>query len=462
MANDTNNGARLERAISLPGAVALVVGGVVGSGIFALVREMTEQAGNAIWLAFLLAMTVSLVGVIPLIQIAVVLPRAGGGYLYTSRMISPLAGLITSCCVLLGGAGSTIVVTLTLAAYVSGYFNLDLPQNLVGLGILAMFYGIYWGGLRLAMGLQVIMAAQFLIALVIYAVAGMLATDLEISMTSPKGGQGMFMAFLLCYLTCLGFQVLAEMGEEIKHARRNIPLALMIGAVIVAAIYIAVGVVFASSVPREALGELRAPLADSARAFLPPAAVNFLFLGALTAGLTSLNAAAIALPRELFAQARDGIAPRIFARVERHTHVPMHAVTAYVALVAGLLLLGRELDYYGYLAAVGIQAMSAVVCVASLRLEKRFPERFKAAYLHVPRAVLWTCTALTVLASTVTATLLAVERPSIVASYLCLIAAVAIYYRFRVAALLRSGFPFHEVIRELPGEDEAEEAQGSA
>ncbi|MCC6142827.1 MAG: APC family permease [Candidatus Hydrogenedentes bacterium] len=445
----------LQRNIGLIGATALVVGGVIGSAIFALVREMTMNAGHALWLAFLLAMAVSVVGVIPLIQLAVVFPRAGAGYLFASRLISPAVGAVTSCCVILGGACSTIVVTLTLANYFIGFFALAWPPTVVGLVILGVFYAIYWGGVRLAMGLQVLMAIQFLIALGIYAIAGVRHVDLQIALVSPKGGGGMFLAFLLCYLTCLGFQVVAEMGEEITHPRRNIPLALAIGGVIVTIIYIIVGTVFASAVPYEDLAALSAPLADSAQAFLPPWAIQFLFLGALTAGLTSLNAAAIALPREMYAQARDGIAPRVFAEVDRRTHAPMHAVSAYFAVVVLLLVLGLEMDYYGYMAAVGIQAMSGIICIAALRLPARFPDRHAHAYFRVPRWLLWSCTVITIVVAVGSSLLLSFERPSIPLTYAATIGLVVIYYRLRIPRLRRSGFPFDHHVRLIPGEEEA-------
>jgi APA family basic amino acid/polyamine antiporter len=444
----------LQRNIGLTGATALVVGGVVGSAIFALVREMTINAGNALWLAFLLAMTVSVIGVIPLIQLAVVFPRAGAGYLFASRLISPLVGAITSCCVILGGACSTIVVTLTLSNYITQFFGLPWADWAVGLGILAAFYAIYWGGVRLAMGLQIVMAIQFLLALGIYAVAGARHVDLAVTFTSPKGGGGMFLAFLLCYLTCLGFQVVAEMGEEIKNPRRNIPLALLIGGVIVTIIYITVGTVFASAVPYAELSTLAAPLADSAHDFLPPWAMHFLFLGALTAGLTSLNAAAIALPRELFAQARDGVAPRFFAQVERHTHAPMNAVGAYFLIVIALLLIREDMDFYGYMAAVGIQAMSAIICIAAIRLPRLYPDRYAQAYLRFPLWLLWACAIVTTLVAVGSSILLSLERPSIPLTYAATVFLVILYYRLRIPRLRRSGFPFDENVRLIPGDEE--------
>jgi amino acid transporter len=112
---------KLDRPIGLFGGIALVIGGVIGMGIYALIAAVGAQAGSTLWMAFLIAMIVSAIGVAPLIQIASALPRAGGGYLYTSRLLNPLMGTIVSNLAVLGGASSTAMVALGLAGYVVPY-----------------------------------------------------------------------------------------------------------------------------------------------------------------------------------------------------------------------------------------------------------------------------------------------------------------------------------------------------
>ena len=104
---------KLEKRIGLAGGTAIVVGGVIGMGAYALVPSIAQKAGNAAWLAMTIAMLVSVVSVLPLIQISSALPVAGGGYMYASRLISPLAGTVTSFWALLGGASSRRVSPTT-------------------------------------------------------------------------------------------------------------------------------------------------------------------------------------------------------------------------------------------------------------------------------------------------------------------------------------------------------------
>ncbi len=425
----------LRRSIGLLGGVALVVGAVIGAGIFVLIAEIAAQAGPAIGVAFALAMLVSLISVFPLIQVSGALPRAGAGYFYSSRLLSPFIGLLASWWIILGGMCLTIVSTLTLGVYVNQYLPFGLPLEMTAILLLLVFYGVYLLGLRVAVAMQVVMMVQFVTALAIYAIKGAASTDLVFALNAPAGTVPLLMAVLLCYSTCLGFQVVAELGEEMREPRRNIPLSLLIGGLITATVYMVVGTVFVSTMRLDAAGyrALEAPLSESAVGFLGPFWLRFLALAAIMAGLTSLNAGATALPREIFAQARDGLLPKALAKVSPRTGAPQHAVTVFLA---GVLLwlslgwaLGQDVDYYGYTGAIGILVMSSVICVAALRLPKRYPEELAKAYIRFPQWFMALCTVITILASLGFGAVIIRERPSALYVYALATAAATAYYR---------------------------------
>lgn len=454
MSVPSGNSDHLVRSISLVGAISLVVGAVIGAGIYVLVGKIASQAGEALWLAFLAAMLVSLVGVLPLIQLAAAIPRAGGGYLYVSRMLGPFAGMLVSYWVLLGGCASTALVSLTLSRSIAPVLPFALDDHVLGLIVFLLFYGVYQFGMSLAMSLQVVMAGQLLLALVLYTGAGLLHHAPVIGLAPPRGMGPFVEAVILCYTTCMGFQVVGELGEEIQNARRNIPLALIVGGAIVAAIYIGMGVVFISTMGYDPAGypALSVPITDSARLFLPGWGVWFVGIGAVTAGLTSLNAGAIALPRELFAQARDGMVPHWLGAVDHRTRTPKHAVTAFSVLTSALLLTWQDPDFYSLLAGIGIMIMSAGICIASLRLPRRFPERYRSAYVCFPVGLLWGCTIFTVLVSVGLVLLLSMERPAVVMVYAAWSGLVAVGY---LAWTRKFGAADWARIREIPGDEES-------
>jgi len=427
----------LERHISLAGAVALVVGAVIGAGIYVLVGEIGEQTGSALWLTFVIAMVISLVGVIPLIQLAGSLPRDGAGYFFSSRMINPFVGTLVSYWVILGAASSTCIVALTLAVYIQPVLNAVSPMpvsmNVAAVVVLVVFYCIYLVGVHLAMSLQIIMAAQFVLALTLYGVLGVFSVTLEFGLAPAQGTEGLLTGILLCYSTCMGFQVVAEMGEEVVNARRNIPLALLIGGAIVVLIYIVVGQVYMSHFPDhpEVPMDPDITLTDTASSFMPAWLVWFLGLGAFTAGFTSLNAAAIALPREFFAQARDGILPAWFGRISPRTKTPQNAITVYFLFVCLMLLSGQNEDFYGVSAAIGIMVMSALLCVSGLLLPFKFPEHYRSAYIVFPVWLLGLCTVFTVLFSLFFMGVVISELPYVAAVYGAWTVLVCVYYIVR-------------------------------
>ncbi len=455
-AADTAAPAALKRTIGLAGTTAIVVGGVIGMGIFILVAPMGALAGEALWLAISIAISLALVSALPLIQLASALPRAGGGYVFVSRMFSPLPGTITSFYGVLGGAFSSALVTKGLAAYLVEQTGHAVPVNLVGAIILVLLYLVYRFGVRLAAQLQVLMVAQLLLALAIYAVCGAAHSGVALSFTFPQGVGPFFMAVILAYNLSLGTQVLAEVGEEVHHARRTIPLALFIGGGIILVFYIIVSGVFLRAVPYDydAYKTMPAPLAQSAVEFLGPGAMFFLNVGAVSAGLTSLNAAATCLPRELFAQARDGVLPEWFARIHAPTGSPMNAVTAYFLASIVLTLSPISIAFCGYMVAVGIMLLSIPVSLAALRLRSHYPERYASAFVRFPGSVLWVCAVLSVLCSAAFIVIIALEAPLVLALYASYTALVAAGYLCVRAIRAKQGVDLVARAREIPGSDE--------
>lgn len=456
MLDGNQNETILDRPIGLAGGIALVIGGVIGMGIYALIAAVGAQAGSALWIAFTLAIIVSAIGVTPLIQIASALPRAGGGYLFTSRLINPLVGTVTSFLAILGASSSTAMVALGLAGYMTPFLPIDVPVRLMAVILPVLFYALYFCGLRLAAWIQMLLAAQLIVALVVYGIGGASRFGMNFSVSLPQGAGGLIMATILCYSVCMGFQVITEMGEEMKNARRNIPLSLLIGGVIVLCIYLIVGTVFISAVPYdfENIKAMTAPLMDTGKIFLPGFWVVFLGIGALSAGLTSFNAGAIALPRELFSQARDGIMPEVLGRLHQRTRTPMNAVTVYFAFTIFLILLGQTIDFYGVMTAVGILMMTAIIAVAAVRLPAKFPERYAGAYFRLPKFWLVVIAVISVVSCLGFISLVLMELPVVGLVYVCWIILVVIYYLGRVNWLKKSGVDWDARIRRIPGFDE--------
>lgn len=452
---------KLDRPLGLLAGIAIVIGGVIGMGIFALIAGIGAAAGPSIWLAFTVALVISLIGVAPLIHIASAMPRAGGGYLYTSRLLNPALGTLTSFWGILGGACTTAFVALGLSGYIANYLPFTIPIRLLAIILVVLFFVLYLFGLKLAASLQILLVVQLVIALTIYAVAGASSVGINFSLEMPQGIGGFALAVILAYSACMGFQVIAEMGEEMVNARRNIPLSLLIGGVIILILYILIGLIFISAVPYDydAILAMTAPLSETGARFLPPFLVFFLSLAALSAGLTSFNAGATAIPRELFSQARDGIVPALLGKIDRRTRSPLNAVGTFFLFVVFLLLIGWvfnwSISFYGVLTAVGILLLTVLICIASLKLPDKFPDRYNSAYFKLPRPLLWVLTILGVITSVVFILIVIIEEePAVGIIYICWSLLVLLYHKLRVNYLKKNGVDWEALTSRLPGHDE--------
>ena len=199
---------------------------------------------------------------------------------------------------------------------------------------------------------------------------------------------------------------------------------------------------------------MTAPLMETGEKFLPGFLVLFLSLGALSAGLTSFNAGAIALPRELFSQARDGIAPAFLGKIHERTRSPLNAVATFFLLTVLMIILGQEIEFYGVMASVGILLMTVVIAIAALRLPSQFPERTARAYFRLSRPWLIAVVITAVLSSLGFAFIVLAEVPRAGVIYVGWTILVIVYYHLRVRWLKKNGFPWDETISRLPGFDE--------
>lgn len=448
---------RLERTIGLAGGVSLVIGGVIGMGIYALIAAVGAQAGSALWLSMLIAIIISIVGVLPIIQISSALPRAGAGYLYTSRLLNPYLGTLTSYLVILGGASSTAMVAMGVAQYAGPYLPFHVPERVLAIIIPILFLGLYSFGLRLAASLQVVLAIHLVVALVVYGIAGSLHSGLTVTVNLPQGVGGLIMATILSYSACMGFQVIAEMGEEMKNARKNIPLSLLIGGGVVLVIYTLVGTVFINTIPYdfEAVRSMKAPLMETGELFLPAWFVVVLSAGALSAGLTSFNAGAIALPRELFAQARDGLLPGFFGNIHK-SGSPLNAVAVYFLFTVVLLLMGQSIDFYGVLTAVGILFMTTLLALSAIRLPDKYPDRYETSYFKLSRVFLIIVALVAVISSLGFMFIVLMELPVVGIIYIGWCVLVTLYYFLRIRWMKNQGIDYFGKMSEMAGFDEEE------
>ena len=432
----------LKNKIGLLGGVGIVVGGVIGMGTFVLIPAIVDKAGPAAWLAITIALVVSILSILPTIQLSSAMPIAGGGFEYCRRLLSPYAGFLVSWLAVIAGACTLSLISIGLMEQFKEFLPSFLPPHIAAMCFVAAFYLFYLLGLQIVTMVQVVFCLQLLISLFMYFVPILASKNFVLHATMPET-PNFILAVIFSTNICLGFQIIIELGEEMKNPSKNIPLALLIGGSIVLLVYLCVTFAYISSVGLMHTSE-KINLISTALPYYSAAGIAFIRIGVISSGLASYSGGAVALPRELYAMARAKALPEYFEHVDKGGN-PSRAVGLFFGIVLVILGVGTSLEYagfienyfgpdviefYAFLAIFGIMIMTLVMSIAALRLPTKMAAEYAAAYIRLPKWLLYGLCILSVISSSL---LMAVISTKIIVIWIYLIIlglVTALYYTY--------------------------------
>jgi APA family basic amino acid/polyamine antiporter len=427
--------------------------------IFVLISSMASLTGSSLPLAFFFALVVASLNAITVSQLSSSIPRSGGGYVLTSRILGPFWGVVTSWFICLAIIGALCTVGLGIAKYINLYLTPPANEMLVAVALVAILVIINAFGLLLAEIVQIIIVILKVAALLMFAVWGFFwapRADLSTVPFLAGGMGGLALCSVLCYYSYIGFTVIAEVGEEMSNAKRNIPLSVAISAVIIFVVYFSVAITFNRIVGHDPqmLKGLSAPLAFAGGLFLPVWALHFLNLGALGAGVTAINAGVMAMPREIFAQGRDNMVPAAFKYLTRKSRTPLWSVLVVFPLFLALLLFNRSVDWYGFLAVGALLVTNITIAVACLRLPKRFPDRYEKAPFKIGRSWLAFFSWAAVVTSVIFLGFIVAQFGVLPLLLMGWGIVVILYYVARKRWMEHNGIDFADIFEQIPGHEE--------
>ncbi len=371
----------LIRGLGPIAATAIVIGNVIGTGVFLKSRVMTCNVGTpgrviAVWFV---AGLLSLAGALTYAELAAIWPRAGGEYVFIREAYSSrLAFLYGWMRFFVAGAGSLAALAVGFAIFLNvlmagtlnvAYFHLDLGGYQLPFGGLQLIALTAIAVVTLVNCASVSVGGTFAAALTALKVGIVVALGLsalffargdwthfasgdqgglcEGVATAARGGSAGFAAAMLGALWAYnGWNEMTFVSGEVKNPERNIPLALVVGMVICGALYVFVNTTYFYVLTPTAVANV--PAASSvaavvAQTFLGPVAVSLIAAAMLTSTFGALHISTMANSRVPYAMARDGLFPQSLARVSERTHVPIRALIAQ-GLWAGILALSGSYD----------------------------------------------------------------------------------------------------------------------
>ena len=380
---------QLKKELGLLEVISITSGSVIGAGIFVVTGLATKYSGNMIWLAYLLGGIPTFFTGIAFAILAGAMPYEGGSLFYATRFVSPFWGFLTAWGKWMGYIGPLCITALAFPRYVS--FLVKVPVLPVALLAVFAFFMLNYVGIKLSGWVQDAMFITLIGGMFAFIILGFPHADLNLATVpdTPLGIYGVAYAAALAFFSYTGFGVAIEPGEEVKKPERNLPLGIIIGVFLVVAIYALLSFVSVGVMPWKEFAAAEAPVAEAAARFLPFSAAAFIAIVGIMAILTSQNGFQIVGSRLLYAFARDGLVPRVLAKIHPRFRTPHLALLATVLIGVGLILSGKGIEFAAGVANIGFLASYALVCLAALNFARKYPERYSKSPFKLRKSLLY-------------------------------------------------------------------------
>lgn len=380
------------RALGLGSGIGLVASSMIGVGVLASAGWAASVLGpSEILLSWLVGGVIALAGARAYAELATAIPRSGGEYRYLTDLLHPVAGEMAGWASLVLGFAAPVAFCCAMAdAY--GSTLVDLPPNALGLTLIVGVTLLALGSARATQRVQDALAFTKLALFVGFVGVGLwLGSRDWPTWRPPIEGEvrvGDFFGQLLWVAVAYsGWNTAAYAAEEFREPRRTVPRAMLLGTLLVIALYLLVNWVFVANLDVATLARWRENGGDSSRTTLGHLIVNELVgsVGASTMSAfvvlsmaSSACAFTIAGPRVLSSMAGDGRFPRSFAAPPGVT--PTRA-TLLQGLLAVVMLLTHSFDLLVENVGAVLTFTSALATLALLRARLRPPAGFEARQL---------------------------------------------------------------------------------
>ncbi len=384
---DTAAGAQgpgLARRLGRFDVTMIVMGGIIGSGIFmnpAVVARLvhTPFLMLAAWVAGGL---IALAGAFIYAELAARRPHVGGQYAYIREAYHPLLAFMYGWTLLLVvQTGGMAAGAVTFARYVTTLTGSPLPEWLVATIALGVLTAINCLGVRAGSTLQNGFMTLKILAIVSLVVCGLLLAGHALPQGVPPGaGRLLDRPLSLDLLTAFGaamvpvlfayggWQTASFIAGEVREPRRILPSGLLIGVAGVIVLYLAVNLACIRVLGPVGLAATHAPATDVMRAALGEPGARFIAVGITLSTLGFLSQSMLTAPRVYYAMAEDGLFFRSVAWLHPRTRVPVVAIALQGLMATVIAISGRYEQILNYVISVDwIFFGLAASCVFILR-----------------------------------------------------------------------------------------------
>ncbi len=337
----------LPRTLALPDALAIVIGCVIGGGIFLVPNLIAQNVPStaAILGTWIFAGVVSFFGALACAELGAAMPATGGQYVFLREAYGPMAGFLcgwTNFLIARGAQSAWLAVVLSI--YIS-YFHPFGPiaSKAIAVAAIVVFTFVNYRGVSLGALVQKSFTAAKLIGILVIAGSAFLFGHAPAATSvapAPITLSSFGVALIACLLAYDGWVQMSFVAGEIRNPNRNILLALGFGIAAVMAVYLLANLAYLRVLSIPEIAASTHVGADTADRVLGPVGGTLVSVIILLSIIGSLNGAVMTCPRVYFAQAQDGLFFQRFAEVHPRYQTPGFAILAQGVWAVVLIVSG--------------------------------------------------------------------------------------------------------------------------
>jgi basic amino acid/polyamine antiporter, APA family len=383
----------LAARLGLFDATMIVMGGIIGSGIFINPYVVAQQVHTPALIlgAWVIGGAIALGGAFIWAELAAVMPRVGGQYAYLREAYHPAIAFLYGWVLLLViQTGGMAAVAVTFAKYFLELTTLHISEGLIATLTLGILTGINCLGVRAGSTLQSALMVLKIVAIAALVFCGAAYLGNHSQLFHGEGGAtaqgyqfsdrplsfGLLTAMGAALVPVLfsygGWQTANFVAEEVREPRKNLPRALVIGVIGVVLLYLSVNFVCVYVLGPAGLAETMTPASAVMRAALGSKGAALIAVGITISALGFLSQSILTAPRVYFAMAEDGLFFRSVGWLDPRRRVPVMAIALQGVAAIVIALSGRYDQILSYVVSMDFLFFGlTATCVFVFRREGR-------------------------------------------------------------------------------------------
>lgn len=348
----------LARRLGAFDATMIVMGGIIGSGIFLNPTVVARQVHTPAMIlgAWIAGGVIALLGAFAYAELAALRPEVGGQYAYLRDAYHPsVAFLYGWALLLIVQSGGMAAVAATFARYAISLMGIAIPEWSVAVGALLILTLINCLGVRSGSNTQNVLMLMKLAAIAMLLIAGATVVAPHAparAMLDAPVSSDLLLRFGAAMTPVMfaygGWQTASFVSGELARPRRDLPIGLLVGIMGVIAIYVGVSYVCVRALGAEGLANAATPASAVMRLALGERGARLIAAGIAISTLGFLSQSMLTAPRVYYAMAADGLFFRSVGRISSKTHVPVVAIALQGAVAIIITVSGTYEQILSY------------------------------------------------------------------------------------------------------------------